>query len=120
MRYMNRAGIVGLVAIATMTVGGVSFAGDSIPWTWNSNDTDARARFKAYGEHYFGRDYAGKGYVDWSASGEGSGRWWIPGASGKRKDFNQSFHEGRSVSMQVCQEHSAFPDDCSRTKHGVS
>ena len=120
MRLSRRVGIVGGLFVAAMSVVGPSVAQQNIPWTWNSGDEDARARFESTGEIFYGQDHAGNGYVDWSASGYGSSRWEIPGNSGSTYDLNQSFVEGRSVSMQVCQRHDQFPDDCSSTKYGVS
>ena len=120
MRLLTRFGIVCGMVLAALSVAGPSVAQLDIPWTWNSNDYDAAGEFKATGEHFYGADHHGGGYLDWSANGYGSSRWTIPGSSGTIYDLNLDLAEGRPVSMQLCQLHTAFPDDCSATKWGVS
>lgn len=119
-QFSRRVGIVGGVVVAAMSVVGPSAAQQDIPWFWNSGDEDARGKFESTGEHFYGQDHAGKGYIDWSASGYGSSRWYIPGASGTTYDLDQNFVEGRIVTMKVCQQHDQFPDDCEGPKNGVS
>jgi hypothetical protein len=111
------------VAGADFAIVGISapaMASQDIGWTWNSGDHDAEARFEATGEHYYAVEVNGNDYVDWSGS-SGSGRWWIPGSeTNTQKDLNLSFAENTAVTLQVCEEHTAFPDDCSSTKTGVA
>ncbi|GAA3525152.1 hypothetical protein GCM10022234_22640 [Aeromicrobium panaciterrae] len=70
---------------------------------------------------YHGIEYSHSAYVNWSATGSGSGRWYIPGTgSGAEHTLNLDFPEGKSVTLKVCEEKSGLPDDCSGTKTGVS
>jgi hypothetical protein len=109
-------------ALAVSVLGGAApaLASQDIPWTWNSGDHDSQATFQAYGEHIYAYEYNGNNYVDYTFPGVSS-RWFITGNDTKtRQDLNLSIAEGKSVSMKVCQDHTAFPDDCSATRYGVS
>lgn len=115
----SRALLIGAagLAAAVLTAAPVH-ASQDIPWTWNSGDHDAKANFIAYGEVHHAYEYAGNTYVDWGGP-NGSGRWWIAG-TGVERTLNFDWPEGKTVTLKVCQQHTAFPDDCSATKYGVS
>lgn len=108
---------------ATFAIFGISapaMAESDINWTWNSDDHDARARFAAEGEHFYGQELDGSTYVHWAAGSQVS-NWWIPGdEDGNLWSLNEGFAEGTKVTMRVCQYHDNYPDDCSGTKSGVA
>jgi hypothetical protein len=106
-----------------MTVLGVAgpavAAGVDIPYTWNSGDHDAKARFASAGDNFFAVEYEGNDYIDWSNSSIGSGRWYVPGSEdATRKGLNLEMPEGTTVKMQVCETKTAAPDDCSDWEPG--
>ena len=67
---------------------------------------------------YSGKGYEPDSYVDWSGPGS-SGRWNL-GQSGNLQTLNFDWAENKTVTLNVCQQHNAFPDDCSGKKYGVS
>lgn len=68
--------VASVVFIAAATVAAPALASQNIPWTWNSGDHDAEAKFTAYGEVYHGRGYEPDSYVDWTSPGaSGRGIW---------------------------------------------
>lgn len=117
----RRSLTVAVVMAASMLAGGSAQAQRDIPFTWNSNDYDIRATFESTGEHIYAFEFNNSSYVDWSFPGVGKSRWWIPGdGNGNEYDNNLTLDEGYVFQMNVCQYHSAFPDDCSGWKYGVS
>ena len=77
--------------------------------------------FQASGEHILAYEYRNTSYVDWTHPDTGQSRWWIPGdGDGKKKDNNLDLAEGKIFKQNVCQYHTAYPDDCSGWKSGVS
>ncbi|MBF4162423.1 hypothetical protein [Nocardioides acrostichi] len=110
--------VVAAIAGPVISLSGAAFASQNIAWTWNSGDHDAKANFVAYGEVYHGVGFQPDVYVDWSGPGA-SGRWNL-GQSGKTQSLNFDWPEGKTVTLKVCQQHNAFPDDCSAKKTGVS
>lgn len=117
-----------LLVVAAMAAGAFALvgapaaqAGEDIPWTWNSEDHDVEARFASFGEWLYAKEYNDPGYVDWYHGDSGSHRWWVPGdGNGNRQENNLSLSEGKTFAMKVCQHHTAWPDDCSGWKYGVS
>lgn len=103
----SAAVLVLLVAVAPS-----ASASKDIPWTWNSDDLNIRAAFKAHGEHILAEDFGSAGYVDWFSESTDESRWWVPGSTGVEKDLNLSLPENQVFSMQVCQHWRAWPDDC--------
>ena len=106
-------------AVLLLSLAGPAYAQSSdIPWVWNSDDFDVQARFESDGEHIYAQEYRPSTYVDWQYSNSLS-RWWIPG-DGDRivYDLNLDFPEDRSFGINVCQYHSAWPDDCSQWNWG--
>jgi hypothetical protein len=103
---------------AAVSVAGPAVASQDIPWTWNSGDHDAEANFKALGEEYHGKGYEPDSYMNWTGP-SGSGRWNL-GQNGNLQTLNMSWAEGKTVSLNVCQQHNLYPDDCSGKKYGVS
>lgn len=121
MKNVKRVGAIVGLFVAAMSTAAPSIAQQDIPWTWNSGDHDAKGKFVADGEVFHGVENKGSTYLDWSATGNGSGRWYIPGsASGADHSLNLALPEGKSVTMKVCAVNNNFPDDCSSTKTGVS
>ncbi len=96
-----------------------SFATD-IAWTWNNErDKDAKARFEDADEHIYAYEYEGNDYVDYAYGGNTGLRWYISGSEDKsQKDLNLSISEGLTFSMQVCEEKTGVPDDCSDWRSG--
>lgn len=91
-----------------------AFAGTDIPWIWNSDDHDAKARFRHYGEHVDlckHNNAEVKVYVRTESSGSREGTY--DGAIDSCKDFNWSFTEGDWVQIKVCEVKTLAPDDCS-------
>jgi hypothetical protein len=110
------------VFMAVLGAAGPASAGQNIPWTWNNNsDHDARGRFLASGDHFQGTEYEGNDYLDWDNDDAGGGRWYIPGSeAGVDADLNLDLVEGTNTYLQVCEEKSAAPDDCSSWKRGIA
>lgn len=95
-------------------------AGTNIAWTWNSSDKDSQARFASNGDDYFAKEFAGTNFVDWSGSA-GDGRWYIPGAAdGAERKLDLDFAEGTTATLQVCQQKTGWPNDCSSVRSGVA
>lgn len=120
---MTKKTIAGALAGAAVLVSlaGPAFASQDIGWTWNSGDHDVQAHFQALGEHVYGYEYNGNTYVDWNTAATGSSRWYLPGSDDRKKhDLNLDLAENKTFGMNVCQYHTAFPDDCSGWKYGVS
>jgi hypothetical protein len=112
----------GLVAfLAALVVAVPAFAGQDIPWTWNSNDFDSKAKFFSAYDNFHAYEYHGTNYIDYYGGSRSGLRWFIPGSDdGAEHTLNENFAEGTAVGMNVCQQHTAFPDDCSGWKTGVS
>lgn len=120
---MNIKTLAALVAAAGLTAGfgGPASASQDIPWTWNSGDHDSKAQFKAYGEHLQGAEYSGSGYIDYEYANVTGLTWNIPGSTdGTVKDLNLTIDENKYFGLQVCEEKTGLPDDCSSWKQGVS
>lgn len=107
-----------LTALAVAGIAAPAAASQDIPWTWNSEDQDARARFQAEGEVFYGQGYEPDSYVDWQGP-SGSGRWNL-GEDGLLEDLNFDWPEDRAVGLNVCQQHNLYPDDCSGWRAGRS
>jgi len=115
--WLNKAAVtVSFLAVAA--VAAPAAASQDIAWTWNSGDHDAKANFASYGEVYHAVGYEPDTYVDWTGPGV-SGRWNLKNDS-TQHSLNFDWVEGKSVSLNVCQQHNLFPDDCSGKKYGVS
>ena len=114
--FTKGAGIISFLAVASIAA--PATASQDIPWTWNSGDQDAKANFTAFGEVYHGVGYEPDTYVDWTGP-SGSGRWNLPNDA-TQHSLNFDWAEGKSVSLNVCQQHNLYPDDCSGKKYGVS
>ncbi|KQV73862.1 hypothetical protein ASC61_01900 [Aeromicrobium sp. Root344] len=121
------AGSVGSLAIgaglalgASLALAAPANAEVNIGWFWNSGDRDVQAKFTAYGEVFSAKEVDGNDYLHWSVTGYGSTTWFVPGnQENVQKDNNQSFAEGRNVSLKACEQWNNLPDDCS-SKTGVS
>ncbi len=121
MKMRTRMLLAGCVTAAIVGPASASVASQDIGWTWNSGDRDVRGTFVANGDNYKGQEFHGNGYIDWSASGSGNGRWFVPGSANENVyTLNLELPEQKSVSMKVCEEKGGLPDDCSSTKYGVS
>ena len=120
MRTKKMFATAGLGLVAALGVAGPSVAQQDIPYTWNSNDNDSKARFESEGEHFYAYEYRGSNYVDYRWGSNSTQRWSIPGNEDKsRKDLNLTMSEGLGVWMKVCQNKENFPDDCSDPEYGV-
>ncbi|UYM06773.1 hypothetical protein [Solicola gregarius] len=112
MRGITIAIAAGVFAVA-MSLAPTALAGDSISWVWNSSDADAKAKFKAYGDHIIlckvGHGHMKVNYKTRRAEGTHH----HDGDQHTCKDFNHNFREGMDVDIQVCQVKRFYPDDCS-------
>ena len=121
MKNSARILLAGFAAAALVAPVTASVAGTDIGWTWNSTDRDVRGKFVSSGDDFKAEEHNGNGYLDWSASGHGSGRWFVPGsATGTEKTLDMNFTEGKVVTLKVCEEKGNWPDDCSAQKNGVA
>ncbi|MDN5894741.1 MAG: hypothetical protein L0H93_12020, partial [Nocardioides sp.] len=111
---------IGLVALAittfgaTMALAPAAYAGTNIGWVWNSDDHDAKARFRNVGDHVDlcrHNNAKVKVQVRTGRSGTRSGSY--NGAIDTCKNLNWNFDEGDWVQIKVCEVKTAFPDDCS-------
>lgn len=124
-RWLMRRAVAAAAASVALAAGAAAVsapahAGEDIDWFWNSEDTDIRASFAAHNEIIRGRDYAGAGKINWTAPGQGSNVWYVPGSSGLVQQKNASIPEGLDFNMQACQVHNTWPDDCSEWKDGTT
>lgn len=93
----------------------------NIDWFYNSGDHDAKARFRAVGEHIdLCKLNNGKVYVDYGIAGGGTTRTYYDGGIDTCKDIDWSVTDGKSVKLKVCEEKGAWPDDCSDWKYGTA
>jgi len=95
-------------------------AQENIAWFWNSGDRDVQAKFTAEGEIFSAKEVDGDSYLHWSVTGYGATTWNVPGNQlNELKTNNQSFAEGRTVTLKACERWNNLPDDCS-SRTGVS
>lgn len=114
MRKLHLTGASVAAAAFVLLTPTTAFAGTNVPWIWNSDDHDAKARFRHYGEHVDlckHNNAKVKVQVQTQTSGSRSGTY--DGGVDSCKDFNWSFAEGDWVRIKVCEVKTAFPDDCS-------
>jgi hypothetical protein len=114
----RRGAAVAAVLVASGSIAAPAVASQNIGWTWNSGDHDAKAKFTASGDTYTGIGYEPNSFVNWGGP-SGSGRWNL-GKSGNEQTLPFKWAENKTVTLNVCQKHTGFPDDCSGTKYGVS
>lgn len=111
------------VIVAVMAVLGAApaVAGQDIDWTWNSGDHDSKVKFFSAYDNFHAYEYAGTNYMDYYGGSRSGLRWGIPGGADRAEHtLNENFAEGTAVGLNICQQHTAFPDDCSGWKHGVA
>lgn len=114
-----KVGIAVVVTALSMT--GPASAGQDINWTWNSGDMDSKAKFFSAYDNFHAYEYHGTNYIDYYGGSRSGLRWFIPGDhDGQERTLNENFAEGTAVGMNVCQQHTAFPDDCSGWRTGVA
>lgn len=121
-RKGTKAAVTAL-SLGAMVLGVTSsaLAHERIGYTWNSDDHDVKAKFIPKGDNFYAKEYHGTTYVDYSYADQYGLTWWVQGShDGKRHMRNESMPEGKSVAMNVCQHHNAWPSDCSGWKYGVS
>ncbi len=98
-----------------------AWAGTDIAWFYNSGDHDAKARFRAVGEHIdLCKLNKAKVYVDYGVAGGSTTRTYYDGALDTCKDIDWSASEGVSVKLKVCEVKTLAPDDCSDWRYGTA
>lgn len=119
---MRRAPVaVAMATFATVVFAAPSaWAGTDIGYFYNSGDHDAKANFKSYGEHFtLCKLNNAKVYIDYQNAGQEK-RVYYDGGLDTCTDINESFSEGSKVRVQVCEEKTLAPDDCSNFREGVA
>lgn len=115
-----RSSAAALVAVFTVLLMPTAAQAAEIGWFYNSNDHDAKARFRSYGDHIdLCKLNNAKVYVDYSNSGRSS-RVYYDGTQDTCTDINENFPEGSIVYIQVCELKTLSPDDCSDYHAGVA
>ena len=120
-RSILRTAAVGLFAFIVMAPG-AAWAGTDIAWFWNSGDHDAKARFRAYGEHIdLCKHNNARVYVQYGVDDGGSvTRTDYDGGIDTCKDIDWSAPDGYRIRLKVCEAKTLAPDDCSGWRYGVA
>ncbi|WP_183094351.1 hypothetical protein [Nocardioides stalactiti] len=118
-RSISASGTATLVLLALTTV--TAQAATDVGWFYNDADHDAKARFRAYGEHIdLCKLNKAKVFVEYGVAGGSISRTYYDGDVDSCKDINWAAAEGKAIQIRVCEQKTWAPDDCSAWKYGTA